>query len=61
VVPRLLIRLARDGGWRETAVELPAGKWSNELTGEAVDGGRRAAAELLGRFPVALLVRKGGE
>jgi (1->4)-alpha-D-glucan 1-alpha-D-glucosylmutase len=61
VVPRLVVRLAREGGWRDTAVELPAGTWANELTGEAVEGGRLEAGELLGRFPVALLVRRGGE
>jgi (1->4)-alpha-D-glucan 1-alpha-D-glucosylmutase len=57
VVPRLAIRLARAGGWRGTEVELPGGPWRNALTGESVEGGARPAAELLGRFPAALLTR----
>ncbi|MFW5952052.1 MAG: malto-oligosyltrehalose synthase, partial [Gemmatimonadota bacterium] len=64
VVPRLPIRLARDGGWRDTTVALPEGRWSNVLTGERVNadaaGSRAEVASLLGRFPVALLVREDG-
>jgi (1->4)-alpha-D-glucan 1-alpha-D-glucosylmutase len=52
VVPRLLVRLG--GDWRDTRLELPAGTWSSALTGEPVGGGM-ALAELLARFPVALL------
>jgi len=47
------------GNWGETTIDLPEGKWSNELTGDAVDGGRVKLAGLLGRFPVALLSRGG--
>ncbi len=36
-------------------VELPAGQWSNLLTGDILAGGDRAVAGLLARFPVALL------
>jgi (1->4)-alpha-D-glucan 1-alpha-D-glucosylmutase len=57
VVPRLVIGLARSGGWRDTEVELPAGDWTNELTGERIGGGWRGVDGLLGRFPVALLTR----
>jgi (1->4)-alpha-D-glucan 1-alpha-D-glucosylmutase len=39
-------------------VDLPAGTWRNELTGDTVAGGRHALAELLRRFPVALLGRQ---
>jgi (1->4)-alpha-D-glucan 1-alpha-D-glucosylmutase len=59
VVPRLVVRLVRDGGWRDTRVILPGGTWRNVLTGEVVKGGGRKAHELLGRFPVALLTREG--
>jgi (1->4)-alpha-D-glucan 1-alpha-D-glucosylmutase len=59
VVPRLVIRLARDGGWRETEVALPEGDWTNELTGEKASGGWVAMDAVLGRFPVALLTRGG--
>jgi (1->4)-alpha-D-glucan 1-alpha-D-glucosylmutase len=55
VVPRLVVRLG--GDWKDTAVELPPGRWRNELTGEDVDGGSRSVADLLARFPVALLAR----
>jgi (1->4)-alpha-D-glucan 1-alpha-D-glucosylmutase len=57
VVPRLVILLARAGGWRDTAVALPAGEWINELTGERVEGGWCPMDRVLGRFPVALLTR----
>jgi (1->4)-alpha-D-glucan 1-alpha-D-glucosylmutase len=59
VVPRLVVGLARSGGWRDTEVELPAGEWDNELTGERVPGGWCGVAGILGRFPVALLTRRG--
>jgi (1->4)-alpha-D-glucan 1-alpha-D-glucosylmutase len=55
LAPRLLLKLS--GNWGETNVELPAGSWRNELTGETVEGGRRAVAALLDSFPVALLAR----
>ncbi|GAC1416873.1 MAG: malto-oligosyltrehalose synthase [Acidobacteriaceae bacterium] len=55
VVPRLPYTLA--GLWGDTAVEVPGGRWTNHLTGETVHGGRVQLAELLGTFPVALLVR----
>jgi (1->4)-alpha-D-glucan 1-alpha-D-glucosylmutase len=55
IVPRLVLGLG--DGWGDTSVELPAGRWTDELTGEGVDGGRVGLAELLAGFPVALLVR----
>jgi (1->4)-alpha-D-glucan 1-alpha-D-glucosylmutase len=55
VVPRLVLGLG--GDWGVTELELPTGAWHNELTGEAVAGGRQSLAELLARFPVALLSR----
>ena len=60
LVPRLVIRLTRGGGWRGTTVRLPAGSWHDVLTGARVPGGVRPAEELLGRFPVSLLVREAG-
>ena len=53
VVPRLVMKLA--GDWKDTSLELPAGRWRNELTGEEVAGGEVRLAGLLRRFPVALL------
>jgi (1->4)-alpha-D-glucan 1-alpha-D-glucosylmutase len=55
VVPRLSMKLA--GDWRETSLKLPDGRWHNELTGEETDGGEVRLADLLRRFPVALLSR----
>jgi (1->4)-alpha-D-glucan 1-alpha-D-glucosylmutase len=55
IVPRWT-KLLR-GAWSGTAVHLPEGRWTNWLTGVAVDGGRADVAELLREFPVALLVR----
>ncbi|QGH68306.1 malto-oligosyltrehalose synthase [Pseudactinotalea sp. HY158] len=51
---RLPAGLERAGGWRETRVDLPAG--IDVLTG-ARHGGPTAVADLLARYPVALLVR----
>jgi (1->4)-alpha-D-glucan 1-alpha-D-glucosylmutase len=53
--PRLVIGL--DGDWRETTLALPPGTWNDVLTGEE-RAGEVAAADLLGRFPVALLERR---
>ncbi|MFW6198163.1 MAG: malto-oligosyltrehalose synthase, partial [Myxococcota bacterium] len=55
VAPRLLMSF--DGDWRDTHLTIPPGPWRNVFTGDAVDGGRVSAAELLTRFPVALLER----
>ncbi|HUJ09669.1 MAG TPA: malto-oligosyltrehalose synthase [Verrucomicrobiae bacterium] len=56
IVPRLVVRLK--GEWNDTRLSLPAGNWTNELTGEAVAGGVCHLADLLKHFPVALLSRK---
>jgi (1->4)-alpha-D-glucan 1-alpha-D-glucosylmutase len=55
IAPRCNIRLG--GGFGSTIVELPAGRWRNQLTGEAVSGGKVRVQNLLQRFPVALLVK----
>ncbi len=52
--------LKRGGDWGETTVPLPEGLWKNELTGDEVRGGRVRMADLLRRFPVALLSRTAG-
>ena len=49
------------GQWGPTTLELPAGRWHNRLTGEQLEGGERTLAELLGGFPVALLVNEENE
>ncbi|HVL50484.1 MAG TPA: malto-oligosyltrehalose synthase [Actinomycetota bacterium] len=52
VVPRFSMS---HEGWGDTSVELPSGVWRNQLTGERLSGGPVKVAELLARFPVALL------
>ncbi|TVT50611.1 malto-oligosyltrehalose synthase, partial [Amycolatopsis rhizosphaerae] len=56
VATRLPVGLAAAGGWHETVLPLPPGTWTDVLTGEPADGG---VAAMLGRYPVALLVRGG--
>lgn len=56
VVTRLSRLLDRSGGWRDTALRLPPGRWRDRLTGAEAEGSV-ALAELLERWPVALLVR----
>ncbi len=56
VVPRLVARLADD--WNGTTVELPPGTWTDVLTGERHHGAAHVrVADLLARFPVAVLGR----
>jgi len=54
VVPRLtsLVR----GGWEDTAISLPAGNWTNFLTGRTVADGATRVETLFQDFPVTLLV-----
>jgi len=54
VVPRLVMRLEEN--WMNTTLELPPGRWRNTLAGDVVQGVVRLA-DLLARFPVALLSR----
>jgi (1->4)-alpha-D-glucan 1-alpha-D-glucosylmutase len=54
VTPRLVLGL-RDG-WGRTGLRLPAGRWRDELSGKEV-AGETEVGDLLGNFPVALLVR----
>jgi len=48
-------RLTRD--WSETVVELPPGKWQNQLTGETWSGKRMPLGKAFARFPVAFFLR----
>jgi (1->4)-alpha-D-glucan 1-alpha-D-glucosylmutase len=52
VIPRL-----GSDAWADTTVELPAGQWTDVITGSSVDGRRRTLAQVLGSFPVGVLVR----
>ncbi|MGP4002137.1 malto-oligosyltrehalose synthase [Streptomyces sp. 8N706] len=56
-VTRLPRRLEEAGGWRDTEVILPEGRWTDLLSGRTVGGGAVRAAELFDGSPVALLIR----
>ena len=58
VATRLPLSLAAAGGWRDTALAVPAGSWADVLTGRRVTGGQVPVADLLDRYPVALLARE---
>ncbi|WP_217914698.1 malto-oligosyltrehalose synthase [Miltoncostaea marina] len=60
VATRLPIGLERAGGWGSATVALPEGRWRDALGERTLDGGLLPVAEVLGRLPVALLVREGG-
>ncbi|WP_293783480.1 malto-oligosyltrehalose synthase [uncultured Aeromicrobium sp.] len=57
VATRLPLGLERAGGWRDTVLDLPEGDWTDAMTGRPRQGGQQRLAELLDRYPVALLVR----
>lgn len=57
VATRLPVGLQRRGGWGATTVTLPAGRWTDVLTGAGHDGGPQPLATLLATYPVALLSR----
>ncbi|MFD9128259.1 malto-oligosyltrehalose synthase [Kitasatospora sp. NPDC059571] len=54
-VTRLPYGLRRSGGWRDTVLELPPGRWTDELTQRHYEGGPLQVAWLLEHHPVALL------
>jgi (1->4)-alpha-D-glucan 1-alpha-D-glucosylmutase len=56
VAPRWVMRLSND--WQGTTLQLPPGRWHNELTEDNFEG-KVQMKELLRRFPVALLTTTG--
>jgi (1->4)-alpha-D-glucan 1-alpha-D-glucosylmutase len=52
---RLPVGLEASGGWRDTVITLPAGKYLDVLTGRAVTGDV-TVADVLAHYPVALLL-----
>ncbi|MFI1364318.1 malto-oligosyltrehalose synthase [Streptomyces griseochromogenes] len=58
-VTRLSLGLAESGGWRETRLELPPGRWADVLTPGREFTGHARVADLFERLPVALLERAG--
>ena len=55
LAPRWNIRLG--SGFGSTIVQLPAGAWTNILTGDELNGGESRLQSLFQKFPVALLVK----
>jgi (1->4)-alpha-D-glucan 1-alpha-D-glucosylmutase len=55
VATRLPFTLQSKGGWQDTGLALPAGQYTDVLTGTAHTGAV-ALARLLSRYPVALLI-----
>ncbi|MFO7707088.1 MAG: malto-oligosyltrehalose synthase [Desulfobacterales bacterium] len=58
LAPRLVVGLG--GDWKNTTIELPAGDWEDLFSRERFSGGTCELARVLGRFPVALLIRSAG-
>lgn len=56
-VTRLSLRLERAGGWRDTRLPLPPGRWADALAPGREFEGHARVAELFERLPVALLER----
>ncbi len=59
VATRLPVGLAARGGWGDSVLPLPgaAADWHDVISDTAVDGSAPRLADVLGRYPVALLVR----
>ena len=55
VATRLPVGLAQSG-WGDTVLILPGRRYSDVLTGREIDGGAVRLADLLDRYPVALLI-----
>ncbi|MEV8557091.1 malto-oligosyltrehalose synthase [Streptomyces sp. NPDC051917] len=58
-VTRLSLRLAEAGGWQETRLALPPGRWADVLAPEREFTGDARVADLFDRLPVVLLERVG--
>ena len=57
---RLPVGLAARGGWGDTVVDLGSAPVVDVITGREHAGGELRLAELLDRYPVALLAEEGG-
>ena len=56
LVTRKPLELERSGGWKDTTLSLPAGRWSDRFTGERYSGDI-ALADLFHQHPYTVLVR----
>jgi (1->4)-alpha-D-glucan 1-alpha-D-glucosylmutase len=59
-VTRLSLRLAEAGGWQETKLPLPPGRWADALAPGREFAGHARVEELFESLPVALLERVDG-
>jgi (1->4)-alpha-D-glucan 1-alpha-D-glucosylmutase len=59
-VTRLSLRLAEAGGWQETKLPLPPGRWADALAPGREFAGHARVEELFENLPVALLERVDG-
>ncbi|HEU0182111.1 MAG TPA: malto-oligosyltrehalose synthase, partial [Agromyces mariniharenae] len=57
---RLPVGLAARGGWADTVVDLGSAPFVDVITGRRHAGGELRLADLLDRYPVALLAEEGG-
>ncbi|MET9773607.1 malto-oligosyltrehalose synthase [Streptomyces sp. NPDC006367] len=60
-VTRLSLRLSESGGWRDTVLPLPPGRWTDALAPGREFQGHVRVAELFTNLPVALLERVATE
>lgn len=60
-VTRLSLRLAEAGGWADTVLPLPPGRWTDVLTPGRNFMGHARVADLFERLPVILLERIGAD
>ncbi|MFF9086731.1 malto-oligosyltrehalose synthase [Streptomyces sp. NPDC014991] len=58
-VTRLSLRLAEAGGWRDTRLALPPGRWTDVLAPGREFTGHARVADLFDRSPAVLLERAG--
>jgi (1->4)-alpha-D-glucan 1-alpha-D-glucosylmutase len=58
IATRLPIGLERAGGWGDTVLPVPVGRYREVFTDSTVEGGELALASVLERYPVALLLRE---
>jgi (1->4)-alpha-D-glucan 1-alpha-D-glucosylmutase len=56
VATRLPFGLRQGGGWADTALDVPAGRWRDVLTGAIHTGPRPLLSDIALRLPVALLI-----
>ncbi|MFE2579722.1 malto-oligosyltrehalose synthase [Streptomyces sp. NPDC059378] len=56
-VTRLSLRLTEAGGWRDTLLSLPPGRWADLLAPDREFAGHTRVADLFAERPVALLER----